>query len=77
MTKLLDKAISHAQALPPEAQDALARLMLLYAGDEDTRPVYHFTADEMADLDEADAEIARGEMAADEDVAAIFAKYRL
>ena len=75
MTKLLDKAIREAQALPPEAQDALAEMMLLYAGADEGRPVYHFTAEEMADLDAADAEIARGELATDDEVAAVFAKY--
>ncbi len=77
MTELLDKAISKAQALPPEAQDALAHVMLLYAGEDDSRPIHHLTPEEMADLDEADAEMARGEFATDEEVAAVFAKYRL
>ena len=77
MTELLDKAIRVAQALPPEAQDELAQLMLLFFGEDSRPPFYHFTPEEMADLDEADAEIARGELATDEEVAAVFVKYAL
>lgn len=77
MTKLLEEAMTKAQALPPEVQDEIAHLVLIYAGEEDSRPVIQLTREEDADLAEADAEVARGEFASDEEVAAIFAKYGL
>ncbi len=75
MTKILEQAIEKAHSLSPEMQDDMARLMLRYAGDDE--PLIQLTPEEEADLAEADAEIARGELATDEDVAAVFAKYKL
>ena len=63
------------RALPPEAQDDFARVLLRLAGDSDT--VYNLTAEEEADLSEADAEIARGELTTGADVEAVFSKYRM
>ncbi len=73
MTDLLDKAITAVRTLPPEAQDAIARLVLSYAGEEQS--VYRFTPEEEAEQDEADAAEARGDFATDEEVRAIWAKY--
>jgi hypothetical protein len=73
MTKLFEQAVATASALPAEMQDELARLMLQFAGAE--QPPIKLTAEERADLDEADAEIARGELATDEEVRALWAKY--
>ena len=75
MTDLLDRAIARARALPPDAQDEAARLLLLFAGEDG--PVIQLTPEEEADLREADAEIARGEFATEEEVEAVRAKYRL
>ena len=72
MTKLLEHAVDSLRALPPELQDELARLLLQVAGEE--QPLIHLTAEERADLAEADAEIARGEFATDEHIRAILAK---
>ena len=38
--------------------------------------VYHATAEELKAIDEALAAVARGEVATDEEVGAVFAKYR-
>ena len=76
MTDLLEKAIERVRAFPPEAQDDFARVLLRLAGDDD-EPVYQLTPEEEADLDESDAEAARGEFATDEEVAAIWAKHGL
>jgi hypothetical protein len=73
MTKLFEQAVATASALSPEMQDELARLMLQFAGVEQS-PI-RLTPEEQADLDEADAEIARGELATDEEVRALWAKY--
>jgi hypothetical protein len=72
MTKLLEHAIDSVRALPPEVQDELARLLLQVAGEE--QPVIQLTPEERADLAEADAEIARGEFATDEQMRSILAK---
>lgn len=63
------------RALPPEAQDDFARVLLRLAGDSET--AYDLTAEEEADLSEADAEIARGELATGAEVEAVFSKYRM
>jgi hypothetical protein len=69
MTKLLEHAVDSVRALPPEVQDELA---LQAAGDE--QPVIQLTAEECADLTDADAEIARGEFATDEQIRSMLAK---
>ena len=63
------------RALPPEMQDDFARVLLRLAGDSET--VYNLTAEEEADLSDADAEIARGELAIGAEVEAVFSKYRM
>ena len=63
------------RALPPEMQDDFARVLLRLAGDSET--VYNLTAEEEADLSDADAEIARGELATGAEVEAVFSKYRM
>jgi hypothetical protein len=68
VTKLLERALETVSVLP----DELARLLLQLAGFE--QPPIKLTAEERADLEEADAEIARGEFATDEEVRAILAK---
>jgi hypothetical protein len=72
MTKLLEHAVDSVRALPSEVQDELARLLLQVAGEE--QPVIQLTAEERADLAEADAEIARGEFAMDEQIRSMLAK---
>jgi len=72
MTKLLELAVDSVRTLPAEVQDELARLLLQVAGEE--QPVIRLTSEERADLAEADAEIARGEFATDEQIRAILAK---
>jgi hypothetical protein len=69
MTKLLEHAVDTVRALPAEVQDELARLLLQLAGEE--QPVIQLTAEERADLADADAEIARGEFATDEQIRAM------
>ena len=72
MTKLLERAVDSVRALPPEVQDELARLLLQVAGEE--QPVIQLTAEERADLTDADAEIARGEFATDQHIRSLLAK---
>jgi hypothetical protein len=72
MTKLLEHAVETVRGLPAEVQDELARTLLQLAGED--QPVIRLTADERADLAEADAEIARGELATDAEIKALWAK---
>jgi hypothetical protein len=72
MTELLEHAVDSVRALPPEVQDELARLLLQVAGEE--QPVILLTAEERADLAEADAEIARGGFATDQEIRTMLAK---
>ena len=75
MIQLLEHAVESVRSLPPEAQDALARFLLQVAGEDQS--VIQLTPEEEADLAEADAEIARGEFATDEQMRAIWAKHGL
>ncbi len=74
MTKLLELALEKVQALPPEMQDQAARMLLIYAGDD--APIAELTPEEEADLIEAKAEVARGELASEAEVEAALSKYR-
>lgn len=73
MTKLLDQAVETARRLGPDQQDEIARMMLFYA----ETPVIQLTPEEEADLAAAEEEVARGELATDEQMRAIWAKHQL
>ncbi|KQT61396.1 hypothetical protein ASG52_00445 [Methylobacterium sp. Leaf456] len=75
MTELLEKAVATARGLPPELQDEAARMLLAFFGEP--HPVYQFTPEEEAELDESEAAAQRGDFATDEEVRAIWAKYGL
>lgn len=75
MTKLLEQAVATARNLPPEMQDDIARMMLIYAGDDER--MIELTPEEEADLIEAQAEMTRGEFATESEVQAVLSKYRL
>ena len=73
MTDLLEQAIARIRALSPETQDDLARVLLRLTGEDG--PVYQLTPEEEADMAAADEEIARGGLATDEEVQAVFARH--
>ena len=75
MTDLLERAVAAARALPPDAQDDIARLILSYTGDDES--VATLTAEGEASFAESLAQAARGEFATDEQVQAAWAKYGL
>lgn len=75
MTELLEQAFERVRTLPPDRQDEFARVLLRLADDDE--PVYQLTPEEEADLEEARAEIARGESASEDEMRAIFAKHGL
>jgi hypothetical protein len=73
VTRLLEQAFDKVSTLPDAQQDELARVMLQLAGVD--QPPIQLTPEEEADLAEADAEIARGELATAEEVRAMWAKH--
>ena len=75
MTELLDRAVASLQALPPDAQDDVARLLLQWVGEE--QALVQLTAKEEASFVESLAQADRREFASDEDVQAIWAKHGL
>ncbi len=75
VTKLLEHALEKLQALPPEMQDEIARMVLTYAGDEE--PVIDLTPEEEASFRRSFKQAARNEFATDEEVRAIWAKHDL
>jgi len=64
MTKLLERAIEAACALPSEMQDEIAAVVLQQAGEE--LPVVEPNAEEKAALEESLKQAARGEFVTDE-----------
>ena len=75
MTDLLEQAVAKVRGLSPDLQDDVARLMLTFLGDE--APIYQFTPEEEAELDESEAAEARGDFATEAEIRAIWAKYSL
>jgi hypothetical protein len=75
MTDLLDKALRAARELPPDAQNRIARLVLMIAGDD--QPPLRLSAEDEASLAESRAQAGRSEFATDEQVRAVWAKHGL
>ena len=75
MKRLLEEGFSKISGLPESEQDDLARTLLELAGID--QPPIQLTAAEEADLCEAEAEIARGELASADEVRAIWASHGL
>jgi len=75
MTRLLEEAFSKVSGLPDSEQDELARALLELAGVD--QPPIQLTAAEEADLAEAEAEIAHGELASSDEVRTMWAKHGL
>ncbi len=71
MTELLEQAIAAIRHLPAETQDELGRFLLKLASEEPLPP------DVIAALDEAEAELARGERASPESVQAFWRSHGL
>jgi len=76
MTKLFERAVETVRALPPETQDALARIVLQLARDNDLPPIA-MSDEEERSLDESLAQAERGEFVSDETIRAFWAKHGL
>jgi hypothetical protein len=75
MTKLLEQALDVVRNLPPHVQDDMARMMLLFAGDE--QPPVQLTPEEEAALARSEEAAFRGEFATDEEVRAVWSRHGL
>ena len=73
MTKPLDEAIEAVRRLPPAAQDAIAKLLRDLVDDND-EPA-EIPAEHQAAVIEGEAQVARGQFATDEQVAAAFRRF--
>jgi len=75
MTKdQIDAVLDRVRTWPPERQEEAMRVLLEIEakGPE----VYQLSEEELADIEEGMAEVRRGEFASDEEVAALFNRYR-
>jgi hypothetical protein len=72
--KTLELLMERAASWPEEAQAELVRSMIDIEGRH--IGIYRLSDDERADIESALAEVARGEVASDEEVAAVFDRYR-
>lgn len=69
MTKMMKEAIEALRELPEEQQETVARAILDYASHDDG--VYHLSGGERREVRAGLAEIERGEIASDREVAAV------
>jgi hypothetical protein len=77
MTKLLDDALAAVSNMPPEAQDAIARIVLRLAGTDNEASAVTLSPDERRAIAASKAMAARGEFASDAQVRAVWAKHGL
>jgi predicted transcriptional regulator len=75
MTKeQIDSVLDRVRTWPPERQEDAVRVLLeMEAGGTQ---IYQLSEDELADVEEGLREIERGEVATDEEVAALFNRIR-
>jgi hypothetical protein len=76
MTKLFEHAVETVRNLPPETQDALARIVLQLARENDLPPIAMSVEDE-ASFEESLAEAERDDFVSDEAIGAFWAKHGL
>lgn len=74
MNIALKKILAYAEAWPEQDQEELAQVALEIEARR--HGPYHATPEELAAIDEALAAVARGEIASDAEVEALFSKYR-
>jgi hypothetical protein len=76
MTKLFERAVETVRGLPPETQDALARLVLQLAQENDLPPIA-MSVEQETSFEQSIAEAERGEFVNDETIRAFWAKHDL
>jgi predicted transcriptional regulator len=73
MTDLMEKALAAVGRWPASRQDEAAEMLLAL---DRLGPSYHASAEELAAIDEALAQVERGEFASDAEVEAAFQRFR-
>jgi hypothetical protein len=76
MTKLFERAVEKIRGLPPETRDALARIVLQLARENDF-PRIAMSAEDEVSFDESLAEAERGDFVSDETIEAFWTKHGL
>lgn len=75
MTELLERAVETLRGLPPETQDAFARILLQLAGDDPS--IVRLSPEEQESFRTSLLQAERGEFATDDEIRAIWAKHGL
>ena len=75
MTELLERAVQSLRGLPPETQDALARILQQLVGDDPS--IVTLSAEEKASFQTSFAQAGRGEFATEDQIKAVWAKHGL
>jgi predicted transcriptional regulator len=70
----IDAVLERVRAWPAERQDRAAALLI--ALEEEDEGAYVLSDEELAAIEEAEAQAARGEFATDEEMKALFDQYR-
>ena len=70
----IEAVLDRVQTWPPERQEDAVRVLLEM--EAETTGVYHLTEDDRREIELSMAEARRGEFATDEEVAAVFDRYR-
>ena len=74
MNAILKEMLGRVASWPQDDQEELAQIALEIEARR--HGVYHATPEELKAIDQALAAVARGEIASDAEVEAVFAKYR-
>jgi hypothetical protein len=75
MTELLERAVRSLRGLPPETQDALARILQELVGDDPS--IITLSEEEKTSFETSFAQAERGEFATEDEIKAIWAKHGL
>jgi hypothetical protein len=70
MTRRIEEAIEILRELPEDRQETVANAILDYASHDDSH--YHLTDDERVEVRAGLAEVHKGEIATDEEVAKVY-----
>ena len=70
----IDSILDRVRTWPEDRQEDAARILLAMEGEDSG--VYRLSDEERAEIRAALAEVERGEVASDEEVAAVFNRYR-
>lgn len=73
MTELLERAVRSLRGLPPETQDALARILQELVGDD--LSIITLSEEEKTSFETSFAQAERGEFATEDEIKAIWAKH--